>query len=154
MLQLGQALKYMHSHKIIHRDIKLENVMLSSHKVDCNAKLADFGLAESLAVAGSERTGAKVGTAGYVAPEIIEGYSYGPASDIWSLGCLLYAMLTVSLPFPTPQVHQQVDKSKNRRAHCTVDYSQLDLDIVDLSENCKDLLGQLLVKDPSQRLTI
>ena len=99
LLQISQALKYLHVHQIIHRDIKLENIMLTSRKTNCGAKLADFGLAETVKN-DCVTNGSKAGTVGYVAPEISEGESYGTSSDIWSLGCLLYAMLTASLPFP------------------------------------------------------
>ena len=74
--------------------------MLTSRKTNCGAKLADFGLAETVKNA-NVTGGTKAGTVGYVAPEISEGSPYGISSDIWSLGCLLYAMLTVTLPFPT-----------------------------------------------------
>ena len=82
--------------------------MLSSHKPEtCVAKLADFGLAETVnpdATSYGNSGGAEnrqAGTAGYLAPEILEGRTVGPPSDIWALGCLLYAMLSVCLPFPT-----------------------------------------------------
>lgn len=82
--------------------------MLSSHKPEsCVAKLADFGLAETVSPdARSNGNGGglenrQAGTAGYLAPEILEGRTVGPPSDIWALGCLLYAMLSVCLPFPT-----------------------------------------------------
>jgi len=76
--------------------------MLTSHKpATCEAKLADFGLAETVKDPESRSGSSKSGTAGYLAPEVLEGRTPGPPSDVWSLGCLLYAMLTVSLPFPS-----------------------------------------------------
>ena len=83
--------------------------MLSSHKPEtCVAKLADFGLAETVSQQSPDESSngiglenRQAGPAGYLAPEILEGRTVGPPSDIWALGCLLYAMLSVSLPFPT-----------------------------------------------------
>ena len=76
----------------MHRDIKLENVMLSEDGSGCTVKLADFGISEQLVSSYSTRR-TKVGTRGYMAPEILEGKPYGTSSDIWSLGCLLHVLL-------------------------------------------------------------
>ena len=76
----------------MHRDIKLDNVMLSVDSSGYTVKLADFGLSEQLVSSYSTRW-TKVGTRGYMAPEILEGKPYGTASDIWSLGCLLHVLL-------------------------------------------------------------
>ena len=95
--QICVALKHIHGSGIIHRDIKLENVMLSEEGSGCTAKLADFGLAEKL-INGRSAKPNKAGTPAYLAPEIVEGKPYGSASDMWSLGCLLYVLLTAELP--------------------------------------------------------
>ena len=132
-MQIGQALKYLHAHKIIHRDIKLENIMLSSQQANCDAKLADFGLAEKL----NKRSNRCAGTFGYVAPEILAEKPYGTASDIWSLGCLLYAMLTVTLPFMSSYKEDPASSEGNSftenqelsmsKASASLSDSQLDL---------------------------
>ena len=73
--------------------------MLCGERNSMVAKLADFGLAEKLDQEfGGQNDRSAAGTTGYLAPEIIAGYPYGAPSDIWSFGCLLYAMLTVTLP--------------------------------------------------------
>ena len=124
--------------------------MLSSQQEDCSAKLADFGLAQSLK--DQSRGGSKAGTAGYVAPEIIDGGAFGPASDMWALGCLLYAMLTVSLPFPVVSA-KKTDAGSPVKSQQQVDYSKLDLNYAQIDDDSKDLLLQLLVQDPTSRLT-
>ena len=146
----------MHSHKIIHRDIKLENIMISSHRQkDLTAKLADFGLAETFSKTAAARIDSrKSGTAGYTAPEILAGRPYGTASDMWSLGCLIYAMLTVALPFPAEDMDSADASPGKRRFHSRVDYSMLDLDFEGASIECKDLLSKLLLEEPSLRLTV
>ena len=128
--------------------------MLTSRKTNCGAKLADFGLAETVKNA-TLKSGSKAGTVGYVAPEISEGTPYGISSDIWSLGCLLYAMLTVSLPFPTWKRKRSEPGSPQKRSKVTtVDYSQLNLDNIMASDACKDLISRMLVREPNMRLTI
>jgi serine/threonine protein kinase len=72
---------------------------------------------------------AKAGTAGYLAPEILEGSNPSPPSDIWALGCLLYAMLTVSLPFPTQVSTGEVNSSGSpSKRKIKINYDVLDLE--------------------------
>ena len=100
--QAGEALRYMHSKGIIHRDIKLGNIMLDENN---NVKIADFGLARLMAE-GEEGAGGKrrvAGTPGYMAPE----QELGPGrtderSDVFSLGAVMYRVLTGRLPQPIP----------------------------------------------------
>jgi len=121
--------------------------MLSSRKSICSAKLADFGLAETLNL--TNKSGILAGTAGYLAPEIIEDKAYGTPVEIWSLGCLLYAMLTVSLPFADQQ-----EALRNEPHPIVIDYNFLDLDNIETSDACKDLISRMLIKDPKKRLCI
>lgn len=76
----------------MHRDIKLENVMMSDSSDTASVRIADFGLAKFI---GPECvTNEPFGTIGYCAPEILLGKSYTFKVDMWSLGCLLYAMVS------------------------------------------------------------
>ena len=83
MKQICKALSYLHAHKVIHRDIKLENIMLSDPTPNCSAKLADFGLAEVISEEEScSSHGSTAGTVGYAAPEIVAGRPYGSLEQL------------------------------------------------------------------------
>ena len=100
--QVGEALDYAHRHGIVHRDIKPENVLLQ----DGNALIADFGIALAVTGAGGDRltaTGLSLGTPQYMSPEQAMGErKIDGRSDIYSLGCVLYEMLSGQPPFSGP----------------------------------------------------
>ena len=87
----------MHSLGIVHRDLKLENIMMSSDSDDACAKIADFGLATLLGP--TQTAGESYGTLGYTAPEVLKKEQYGAQCDVWSLGCMVYAMMSGHMPF-------------------------------------------------------
>ena len=93
--QVAQALSVAHSANIIHRDIKPQNIMIQP---DGNIKVMDFGIARA-GDAGLSQTATVLGTAHYVSPEQAQGKDLGPASDIYSLGVVLYEATTGKLPF-------------------------------------------------------
>jgi dienelactone hydrolase len=95
-LQAAQALAHAHQLRIIHRDIKPANVMLTRSGA---VKVLDFGLAKVQEPADASRSGVALGTLAYMAPEQLRGESARPATDVWSLGCLLYEMLSGARPF-------------------------------------------------------
>lgn len=94
---LATALYYIHSFGIVHRDIKLDNALLVDNSDDSDVKLVDFGL--SKIIGPGEFCHEPYGTYGFAAPEILMEKPYGPPVDIWSLGVILYALLSGSLPF-------------------------------------------------------
>ncbi len=94
--EIAAALKVAHAHDVIHGDLKPENVLLTATGT---VKLVDFGLAHILGERRLESTGTVAGTPYYMAPEVIRGEGTSPASDVWSLGVLLYRMLTGRIPF-------------------------------------------------------
>jgi len=90
-----QALRYIHNMKRLHRDIKSNNVLLSATG---QVKLTDFGFAAQLTEDKQQRN-TVLGTAYWMAPEVIKGYDYGPEVDIWSLGILIYEMVQGEPPY-------------------------------------------------------
>src|SRR3954471_8515363 len=101
--QVAAALDAAHSSGLVHRDVKPENVLLTSSDF---AYLVDFGIAHLGGDSGLTSAGAAIGSCAYMAPERFTGGQVGPAADIYSLACLLYECLTGSTPFPTRELSQ------------------------------------------------
>src|SRR5918994_902810 len=95
-VEIGRALECAHSHRLVHRDVKPQNVLLDP---DGRAKVTDFGIARSLEAQGLTATGRVLGTTDYVSPEQALGHEVTEQSDIYSLGIVLYEMLTGEPPF-------------------------------------------------------
>lgn len=94
-MQISNALIHAHSKGIIHRDIKPQNIMLLQ---DGTLKVADFGIA-ALENRMNENSGVAIGSLNYMAPELLRGAVAGPATDVYSLGILMYEMLTGFKPY-------------------------------------------------------
>ena len=95
-LQVAHALSFAHARGLVHRDVKPQNVLLND---DGQAKVTDFGIARSLDVHGVTQTGTVLGTSDYIAPEQARGQKVDPKTDIYSLGAVLYELLTGEVPF-------------------------------------------------------
>jgi serine/threonine protein kinase len=95
-LQLAEGLDHAHRHQIIHRDVKTENILLTE---EGKVKLTDFGLAKLRGAIHTTKTGSILGTLSYMSPEQIRGDEVDQRSDIFSLGVVLYELLTSHLPF-------------------------------------------------------
>ncbi|CAD8190766.1 unnamed protein product [Paramecium pentaurelia] len=141
--QLIGALKYIHSHRILHRDLKLGNLFINEKM---ELKLGDFGLATKLDYDGQRRH-TICGTPNYIAPEILDermGHSY--QVDIWSVGVIIYTLLIGKPPFET----SDVKTTYNKISQCQFNFP----DHIQISENAKNLISRILVLDPSKRLTL
>uniref|UniRef100_A0A8C3B6V7 non-specific serine/threonine protein kinase n=1 Tax=Cairina moschata TaxID=8855 RepID=A0A8C3B6V7_CAIMO len=106
-VQISLGLKHIHDRKILHRDVKAQNIFLSNNgKI---AKLGDFGIARQLTNT-MEFAYTCVGTPYYLSPEICENRPYNNKTDIWSLGCVLYELCALKHPFEGSSLHQLVLK--------------------------------------------
>ncbi len=95
-LEVAQALAFAHAQGLVHRDVKPQNVLLSS---DGRAKVTDFGIARSLDAVGRTETGTVLGSSHYIAPEQARGERVDTQTDVYSFGCMLFEMLAGSVPF-------------------------------------------------------
>jgi eukaryotic-like serine/threonine-protein kinase len=97
-IAIADGLAFAHDRGLVHRDVKPQNVLLNG---DGEAKVTDFGIARSLDVEhGVTQTGTVMGTSNYLSPEQASGKPVTPATDVYSLGVVLYEMLTAEVPFP------------------------------------------------------
>lgn len=135
--QLVEGCRYIHSQHIIHRDLKLGNMLLNGNM---QVKIADFGLATLVKYEGEKKTGV-CGTPNYVAPEILkqEGHSY--EVDLWSIGCIIYTMLCGRPPFEMPTLRETFRRISENK------YSLPSY----LSNAARDLIKKLLNHDPTCR---
>ena len=96
-IQIVEGVSYLHSLGIVHRDIKLENILMSDNSDYSKPVLIDFGLSTLLPL--NKKSDEPYGTIGYCSPEIIKNEFHNNKVDSWSLGCTLFAMFSQNLPF-------------------------------------------------------
>lgn len=168
LFQLLKGLAYCHSRRILHRDLKLQNLLVDKYGV---IKLADFGLARSMSLPLRVYT-KEVVTLWYRPPEILLGSDiYGPAVDIWSLGCIFYEMLTKKVLFPGDSEIDQLFKTfqilgtpdeTQWKGITKMPYYKTNFPnwrskdlkkLIENNEDAADLLDKMLAYDPFRRMT-
>lgn len=137
-VQLLSAVNYIHTEKsAIHRDIKLENIMISTKN---EVKLIDFGFCNQ----GQGLYETFCGSYPYAAPELLAGAMYSQAVDIWSCGVVLYSMICANLPFNDENVGILIEKIKSSEP----------IYPSSMSHGVKDLLKRMLEKNPTKRIDL
>ena len=140
-VQICMGLKHCHDRKILHRDLKAQNIFLTSTGL---VKLGDFGIARVL-TGTAEMASTVVGTPYYLSPEIVENKKYNAKSDIWSLGVVLYELAALQVPFSGSNLPQLViNITRGSFAAAPAHFSK----------ELHQLINSMLQQNPSQRPTV
>ena len=142
-IQVCSALKHAHDRGVIHRDIKPANLLRDEHQ---RVKLSDFGIARLFTATHLTAAGAMVGTADYMSPEQAEGRVATVRSDLYSLACVLYALLARRPPFVCRSVAEAVHRVRFDTPEPVTAFAP------DTPRELDQLLQRLLQKDPQQRI--
>ncbi|CAM6055151.1 unnamed protein product, partial [Sphagnum tenellum] len=139
--QIVMPMKMVHARQVLHRDLKSQNIFLTSNRD--YIKIGDFGISKILSSKSKAYT--VVGTPCYISPELCEGKPYNQKSDVWAMGCILYELCCLKRAFEAPTLPALVLKIMrgNYRPlppHC--------------SSSVRDLVSSLLALDPAQRPTL
>ena len=138
VVEMVLAIEFMHKNKMLYRDLKPENIMVDKNG---HIKLTDFGLSKMVKKT-KEKAFTICGTPQYLAPEVLSDDGYDNSVDWWSLGCVMYEMLTGTAPFKIP-----------RGSYLSADLYKKKVNIPDyITPEAKDLIKQLLVPNPKKRL--
>ena len=142
-LQVAEALAFAHNAGLVHRDVKPQNVLVTE---DGEAKVTDFGIARSLDVEhGVTQTGTVLGTSNYLSPEQARGQTVTPATDVYSLGVVLYELLTGEVPFPGENFVAVAMKHINEEPPSLLERRP------DVPMRLVAAIDRALAKDPDQR---
>ncbi|KAK2179855.1 hypothetical protein NP493_469g02030 [Ridgeia piscesae] len=135
--QLVEGCRYIHDQRIIHRDLKLGNMLLND---DMRVKIADFGLATRVEFDG-ERKMTVCGTPNYIAPEVLQKKGHSYEADLWAIGCIMYAMLIGRPPFETSTLKETYVRITSNKYYLPSH----------ISTSARNLIQRLLSPEPSQR---
>lgn len=154
--QLATGLKGLHDHHIVHRDLKPTNVLISkSTRGAVKVIIADFGIACKMKNE-QERLVIVAGSDGYIAPEVLRPKEkYSLPADIWSIGCILYYIMTDCLPFQSDTNENESSTQYDNKIMSETELDERSIHFNEtMSPQLKDLLLCMLVKDQERRATI
>ena len=138
--EIAVGVKYLHKYGIIHRDLKPDNIMLTEANDKGHIKIMDFGLSKILGK--KEKTSDGFGTLTFVSPEVLIRKPYNKEIDIWSIGVILYLMLSGDLPFDDEEDDEQkIAKSPQKK------FGNKSKEVIDLIKRC-------LTKEPKDRIKV
>lgn len=142
-VQVCAALKHAHDHGVVHRDLKPGNLLLAA---DGTVKLTDFGIAKFFGGTSLTLAGSMIGTPDYMSPEQVEGKPATPRSDLYCLGCVLYALLTGKPPFTGATLTAVMDRVRFEAPR------PVRLAAPQTPQVLDDIIRQLLRKNPEERI--
>jgi serine/threonine protein kinase len=148
MYQLACGINYLHKYGVLHRDLKPENIMLTECSDKGVIKVMDFGLSKIMGP--GEKVADGFGTLSFVAPEVLIRQPYNKQIDIWSLGVILYFMLSGTLPFDDENDNEEVIAKMTVFVEVQFPskyWSKKSPQVIDLISKC-------LIKDPNKRIAI
>ena len=143
--QLNNTFKIINSKKLVHRNLKLENILVKYENKEKNKytlKLSDYGESKQLSL--TRKFSTKIGTLKYLAPEILEGKEYNEECDLWSIGVMIYILLFKQFPYQG-ETESAVQNNINLFGKIAIKKSENDY--------LDDLISKLLIKDPKGRIT-
>jgi len=149
---LTDAIVYLHKDGIVHRDLKLENILVANKEGDdknpiFDIKLTDFGLSVVKGAGMSNMLDSACGTPVYMAPEVIQNHDYSQTCDIWSVGVIIYVLLSKEYPFMAESEDKLFDMIKQGNLQYKNPVWKK------ISNSAKDLIGRLINVDPAYRMT-
>ncbi|KAI7879377.1 kinase-like protein [Lichtheimia hyalospora FSU 10163] len=152
--QLADALKFLRSHNLVHRDIKPQNLLLIPPNDQDDIpllKVADFGFARNLPNASLADT--MCGSPLYMGPEILSGLKYDAKADLWSVGAVLYEVVTGRPPFRAQNHIELLKKINENEDRIRFPDEKPDAVVAPIGNDIKDLIRKLLKKNPVERIT-
>ena len=142
-IDVARALKHAHDHGVIHRDLKPANLLVDA---DEQIKLTDFGIAKLFGSSEKTLSGNVIGTVDYMAPEQAAGEATSPRSDLYSLGCVMYALLAGKPPFQGKSIPEVLHKVRYEQHRPVTKLA------TDVPQDLSHVIDELLAKDPEDRI--